>query len=125
MTADHVLSAGSASAWTAEQRGRLVGWLVLEPAEDHLLLENVAGDPDVQGNGVEAVARLSLDVTEAHSRVNWGPMKGMRNVVAHTHGLSTTTSSGTPWPTTSPTRRQRANASSTSDSQGRLGGSTS
>lgn len=35
---------------------------------------------------MEAVARLSLDVTEAHGRVDWRPMKGMRNVVAHTHG---------------------------------------
>ncbi len=52
MTADYALIAGSGSAWVAEQRGRLVGLLVLEPDDDHLRLENVAVDPDVQGSGV-------------------------------------------------------------------------
>ncbi len=46
MTADYASIAGSGNAWVAEQRGRLVGLLVLEPAEDHLLLDNVAVDPD-------------------------------------------------------------------------------
>lgn len=34
----------------------------------------------------EAVARLSDDFTKAHPRVNWRPMKGMRNLVAHEYG---------------------------------------
>jgi len=66
MTADYALIAGSGSAWVAEQRGRLVGLLVLEPAEDHLLLENVAVDPDVQGNGVGSrLLRLAEEQAEA------------------------------------------------------------
>lgn len=52
MNADYALIADSGSAWVAERWGRLVGLLVLEPAEDHLLLDNVAVDPDVQGLGV-------------------------------------------------------------------------
>lgn len=31
----------------------------------------------------EAVARLSDDFTKAHPQVNWRPMKGVRNLVAH------------------------------------------
>lgn len=31
----------------------------------------------------EAVARLPEDFTEYHLQVNWRPMKGMRNLVAH------------------------------------------
>ena len=66
MTADYALIAGSGSAWVAEQRGRLVGLLVLEPAADHLLLENVAVDPDVQGNGVGSrLLRLAEEQAEA------------------------------------------------------------
>jgi uncharacterized protein with HEPN domain len=34
----------------------------------------------------EAVARLSDDFTRAHPTVNWRPMKGLRNVVAHQYG---------------------------------------
>jgi len=52
MTADYALLTLSGSAWVAEQRGRLVGLLVLESTEDHLLLDNVTVDPDAQGVGV-------------------------------------------------------------------------
>lgn len=34
----------------------------------------------------EAVARLSVDFTDAHPRVHWRPMKRMRNLVAHEYG---------------------------------------
>lgn len=52
MTADYTAIAISGTAWVAEQSGRLVGLLVLEPAEDHLLLDNVAVAPQEQGVGV-------------------------------------------------------------------------
>lgn len=52
MTADYVRVVSSGHAWVAEQQGRLVGMLVLEPHADHLLLENIAVDPDRQGAGV-------------------------------------------------------------------------
>ncbi len=52
MTADYARIVSSGRAWVAEQHGRLVGFLVLEPRSDHLLLENVAVDPDRQRTGV-------------------------------------------------------------------------
>ena len=42
MTADYGDAVESTHAWVAEQGGRLVDLIVLEPAGDHLLLENVA-----------------------------------------------------------------------------------
>jgi GNAT superfamily N-acetyltransferase len=52
MTADYVRIARSGDAWVAEQGGCIVGLLVLEPAEDHLVLESVAVAPSAQGHGV-------------------------------------------------------------------------
>ncbi len=52
MTADYAQIAESGYAWVAEHGDRIVGLLVLEPAEDHLLLENVAVAPQAQGLGV-------------------------------------------------------------------------
>jgi len=81
MTADYALIAGSGSAWVAEQRGRLVGLLVLEPAADHLLLENVAVDPDVQGNGVGSrLLRLAEEQAEA---------QGLKEVRLYTNAAMT------------------------------------
>lgn len=52
MTADYAQIVESGHAWVAEHGDRIVGLLVLEPAEDHLLLENVAVAPQAQGLGV-------------------------------------------------------------------------
>jgi ribosomal protein S18 acetylase RimI-like enzyme len=52
MTADYDEIARSGRAWIAEERGRVVGLLVLEPAEDHLLVENLAVAPGYQNLGV-------------------------------------------------------------------------
>lgn len=52
MTADYARVVSSEHGWVTEQQGRLVGMLVLEPHPDHLLLGNVAVDPDRQGAGV-------------------------------------------------------------------------
>jgi len=52
MTADYGRIATSGHAWVAERGDRIVGVLVVEPAEDHLLLENVAVAPPAQGLGV-------------------------------------------------------------------------
>jgi len=66
MTADYASIAGSGNAWVAEQRGRLIGLLVLDPAEDHLLLDNVAVDPNAQGVGVGSrLLRLAEEQAEA------------------------------------------------------------
>ena len=52
MSADYGRIAESGHAWVAEQDDHVVGLLVVEPAEDHLLLENVAVAPQAQGHGV-------------------------------------------------------------------------
>lgn len=66
MTADYAGIAGSGRAWVAEQDGSLVGFVVLEPHQDHLLLENVAVDPDHQGTGV---GRRLLALAEDQARL--------------------------------------------------------
>jgi N-acetylglutamate synthase-like GNAT family acetyltransferase len=55
MAADYVSAVARGHSWVAEDNGRLVGLLVLEPERDHLLLEIVAVAPDCQGRGVGSV----------------------------------------------------------------------
>ncbi len=52
MQTDYVAVVARDYAWVAEHRGELVGLLVVEPAGDHLLLENVAVTPDSRGLGI-------------------------------------------------------------------------
>jgi ribosomal protein S18 acetylase RimI-like enzyme len=67
MTADYGRIAKSEDAWVAELEGAIVGLLVLVPAEDHLLLENVAVAPSAQGLGVGArLLRLAEEQARAH-----------------------------------------------------------
>ncbi len=54
MKADYAKIIDDGYAWVAERRDRLVGLLVLQPGEDHMMLENVAVAPEVQGLGVGA-----------------------------------------------------------------------
>jgi GNAT superfamily N-acetyltransferase len=55
MTADYDQAITRGQAWVAEQRGQLVGLLVLVPADDHLLLENIAVAPNRQASGIGAL----------------------------------------------------------------------
>jgi GNAT superfamily N-acetyltransferase len=52
MTADYRGAVDAGQAWVAERDDRIVGLLVLVPAPDHLLVENVAVAPHAQGRGV-------------------------------------------------------------------------
>jgi GNAT superfamily N-acetyltransferase len=62
MLADYPNIAAGGHAWVAEHAGHLVGFVVLEPAAAHLLLENVAVDPASQGLGVGGrLLRLAED----------------------------------------------------------------
>jgi GNAT superfamily N-acetyltransferase len=54
MTADYAAAVGRGEVWVAVGDGAVAGLLVLVPAPDHLLLENVAVRPAVQGTGVGA-----------------------------------------------------------------------
>jgi len=67
MTTDYATITIARSAWVAEQGGYLVGLLVLEPAEDHLLVDNVAVAPDARGLGVGS-RLLRLAEEQAHAR---------------------------------------------------------
>jgi ribosomal protein S18 acetylase RimI-like enzyme len=51
--------------WIAEQDGRMVGALVLQPQRDHMQLANVAVLPDQQGRGI---GRALLQKAEAEAR---------------------------------------------------------
>jgi GNAT superfamily N-acetyltransferase len=67
MTADYAAAVDGGTVWVAEADGRVVGFVVLLDAEDHLLLENVAVDPRAQGHGVGA-RLLALAEEEAGRR---------------------------------------------------------
>ena len=51
MTADYGKLIAAGDVWVGEEDGRVVGVLVIRPADDALELENVAVDPDQQGLG--------------------------------------------------------------------------
>ena len=67
MTADYAAAVDDGVVWVAESAGRVVGFVVLLDADDHLLLENVAVDPRAQGQGVGA-RLLALAEEEAGRR---------------------------------------------------------
>ena len=67
MTADYARIAKSGQGWLAEQGGCIVGVLVLNAAENHLLLENVAVAPSAQGHGVGGrLLRFAEEQARAH-----------------------------------------------------------
>jgi len=64
MDADYEAIVRAGRAWVAETEGAVAGVLVLEALEDHLLIENVAVDPHLQGRGV---GRALLAFAEARA----------------------------------------------------------
>lgn len=67
MTADYGHAVESGQAWVALHGDHLIGLLVLEPAADHLLLENVAVAPQAQGLGVGSrLLQLAEEEARAH-----------------------------------------------------------
>jgi GNAT superfamily N-acetyltransferase len=65
MTADYAAAVADGHTWVATRNDAVVGLLVLVPQPDHLLLENVAVQPDEQGRGTGS--RL-LDFAEEQAR---------------------------------------------------------
>lgn len=60
--ADYAGAVAAGTAWVAEADGVIAGYAILVDEGDHLLLDNVAVDPDGQGRGVGAVLlRLAED----------------------------------------------------------------
>lgn len=81
MTADYAAAVAADEVWVAETGSVIVGLLVLVAAADHLLLENVAVDPDYQGQGIGA--RL-LAVAEEQAAA-----AGLGEIRLYTHVLMT------------------------------------
>jgi GNAT superfamily N-acetyltransferase len=54
MTADYAAAVDRGEVWVAAADGAIAGLLVLVQFPDHVLLENVAIRPDVQGTGIGA-----------------------------------------------------------------------
>jgi ribosomal protein S18 acetylase RimI-like enzyme len=52
MDADYEALVAEGRTWVAELDGEIVGLLVLETEDDHLLIENVAVEPARQGGGI-------------------------------------------------------------------------
>lgn len=84
MTADYAAIVAAGSAWVAEVDGRVAGLIVLVPESDHLLLENVAVDPAMQGHGVGS--RL-LELADERARALDLPEVRLYTNVAMTENL--------------------------------------
>jgi N-acetylglutamate synthase-like GNAT family acetyltransferase len=52
MTDDYAIVVAAGHTWVAQRAEQLIGVLVLRPADDHLLVDNVAVAPGSQGVGV-------------------------------------------------------------------------
>ena len=68
-------------AWVSEERGRIVGLLVLEDKPSHLLLDNVAVAPAMQGRGI-GQSLIAFAECEARRR-------GFDEIQLYTHALMT------------------------------------
>lgn len=66
MSDDYASLVRQGDVWVAENGSGLVGLLVLEPANDHLLVQNVAVAPEAQGLGLGG---LLLEVAEDQARL--------------------------------------------------------
>jgi N-acetylglutamate synthase-like GNAT family acetyltransferase len=65
MRVDYAEKVAAGHTWVAEADGAVVGLLVLEPHEDHLLLDIVGVAPGRRGTGV---GRRLLDVADERAR---------------------------------------------------------
>jgi N-acetylglutamate synthase-like GNAT family acetyltransferase len=65
MDDDYDARVAAGEAWVLEEAGAIRGVLVLEERADHLLLDNVAAEPDRRGRGD---GRALLDFAEAEAR---------------------------------------------------------
>jgi GNAT superfamily N-acetyltransferase len=81
LTADYAGAVGRGEVWVAVTDGVIAGLLVLIPAPDHLLLENIAVLPAAQGTGVGS--RL-LALAEDQSRA-----LGLREIRLYTNAKMT------------------------------------
>lgn len=81
MTADYAAIVAAGDVWVLDSDGVLVGAIVLQSADDHLLLSNVAVSPDRQGEGLGAHL-LAFAQDEARRR-GLGEMRLYTNAQMH------------------------------------------
>ncbi|WP_299614774.1 GNAT family N-acetyltransferase [Pelagibius sp.] len=79
MLDDYAARIAAGQTHVLESADALVGILVLEPAEDHLLLDNVAVDPGAQGGGY---GKALMAFAEAEAR-----RQGYDRIQLYTHVL--------------------------------------
>jgi ribosomal protein S18 acetylase RimI-like enzyme len=65
MTDDYHLQVARGNVWVVVLAEEIVGLVVLTPAADHMLLDNVAVRPERQGSGL---GRLLIDFAESRTR---------------------------------------------------------
>jgi predicted N-acetyltransferase YhbS len=85
MHVDYAEKIGLGHTWVAEDDGDVVGLLVLEPHDDHLLLDIVGIAPDRQGTGLGS--RL-LDLAEEQARALGLPEVRLYTNVVMTENLA-------------------------------------
>lgn len=81
MLADYATAVQEREVWVAELDGAIVGTLVLVPAGDHLLLDNIAVHPDSQGQGL---GRMLLEFADREAL-----RQGFSELRLYTHRLMT------------------------------------
>lgn len=65
LQADYADILARMEVWLAEERGRLIGVLILEPRVDDMLIWSIAAAPDAQKQGL---GQIMLDAAEVHAR---------------------------------------------------------
>jgi GNAT superfamily N-acetyltransferase len=81
MQDDYAARVAAREAWVCAEGDDIAGILVLEPAPDHLLLDNVAVAPSWQGSGV---GRRLLDFADAEAlRMGYTELRLYTHVLMH------------------------------------------
>jgi ribosomal protein S18 acetylase RimI-like enzyme len=81
MNADYEQAVQAGRAWVAAQDDAILGYIILVPQPDHLLLQNVAVRPAAQGRGI---GNRLLALAEEHARE-----LGLNEIRLFTHQLMT------------------------------------
>jgi ribosomal protein S18 acetylase RimI-like enzyme len=77
MLDDYASHVRSHTAWVVENDGMVAGLIVLQPMDDHLLLDNVAVDPAFHGRGI---GRVLMGFAEQEAQ-----RRGYRELRLYTH----------------------------------------
>jgi GNAT superfamily N-acetyltransferase len=85
MHVDYAEKVADGHTWVAEDAGEVVGLLVLEPHDDHLLLDIVGIAPGHQGTGL---GNRLLDVADQHARALGLPEVRLYTNVVMTENLA-------------------------------------